>query len=460
MAAPNDSQELNSYDQADATDDDQGIFSDASDSNIIKRDSLRKFALIDGTANAYSAAKTYKPGNLVTEANVTYRNIVEITVPEGFTPAKWKDIDGPTVPAEIEAQAALGLISDQVVAASDAITWDENFFIGDATKIVDEGSGIIRLHNGVFALASTLALNIGGGGSQSAVLAWESSANVGGPFTAIPNPNARAAAYTIGNSSVTTQPLATAVVDATGADVFVRAVLTTSVSTTILNAASSATITSFGTSAVANTPLANAGDLLTHNGTSEQVLPKGTNGQRLEVDDAESNKLKWVTPAAGGASAQSYIVIHTPEGTLYSIVQTSSSVAKIIPASNYILDENTTDFEIDNAESDGHDRIKYTGATTKKFMVQWKTAIRNLSANTHYFGMIQKNSTGASAGTQIAAAYSIYFAMPNTDSYFPLSGFAIVELAQNDKINFASGQEGGTLNHFNRDITVSLVEIL
>ncbi len=267
--------------------------SDADVSDLSRSHNERDISRLQGAAPAYSALKTYNIGDLVTESGVTYRNIVSVAIPQGFDPGKWKDIDGPTIPAEIQAEAVLGLIADQVVAVSAAITWDENFFLGDATKIVDEGSGVIRLHNGAFTLASTLALDISGGGAQSAILTWESSANVGGPFTTIPNPNARAAAYTIGNASVTTQPKATAVVDATGADVFVRAVLTASSSTTILNASSGATIISFGTSAVANTPLTTKGDLLAFD-TSEQRLPVGVDNQILIADSAEALGVKWI----------------------------------------------------------------------------------------------------------------------------------------------------------------------
>jgi len=281
-----------------ANDDSVVHASDATLGDLSRSHAERDISRLQGAAPAYSASKTYNIGDLVTQANVTFRNITAIATPEAFTPAKWKDIDGPTIPAEIEAQGALGLIADQVVAVSAAIDWDENFFVGDATKIVDEGSGVIRLHNGAFTLRSHLALDISGGGAQFAVLEWESSANVGGPFTAIPNPDARAASYTIGNASVTTQPLASAVVDATGADVFVRAVLTASSSTTILNAASSATIVSFGTSAIAQSPLTTKGDLFTFD-SSDQRLPVGVDGQFLSADSAEATGLKWIT---GGLS--------------------------------------------------------------------------------------------------------------------------------------------------------------
>lgn len=215
-----------------------------------------------------------------------------------------EDVPGPTqnklvtigdlLAGELVARAILGLTGDQVVAASAPVVWDKNSFFGDATKIVDEGSGIIRLHNGVFFVSSRLALDIGGGGVQSGVLAWESSANVGGPFVPLTDASEIIASYSKGDASETTQPQATGIVDATAADVFVRAVLTVTNSSTILNASSGAGIVSFGTSVVANTPLNTKGDFLTHNGINEQREPIGTAGQQPIVDPSKPNGWGWI----------------------------------------------------------------------------------------------------------------------------------------------------------------------
>lgn len=49
----------------------------------------------------------------------------------------------------------------------------------------------------------------------------------------------------------------------------------------------------------------NVGDLVTHNGSTLAILPKGLQGQVLSVDTAESTDLKWINPPAanigGGA---------------------------------------------------------------------------------------------------------------------------------------------------------------
>lgn len=286
--------------------------SDADVSDLSRSHNERDISRLQGTAPAYDNTKIYNIGDLVTEVNVTYRNITAITTPESFNPTKWKDIDGPTIPAEIESEALLGLVSDQVVlVAGDVINWDENFVFGDSTKIVDEGSGVFRLHNGAFLLSTHMALNMSGSGAgNSAVLEWESSGNIGGPFTPIANPAGREASYSTGRADFTTQPQALALVDATGADVFVRAFLTPTATATVLNLSTEGKIESLGTSAVANTPLTTKGDVLGFD-TTENRIPVGTNNQVLTADSAETLGVAWKTPPASIANAPAYSAAQT-----------------------------------------------------------------------------------------------------------------------------------------------------
>jgi len=194
---------------------------------------------------------------------------------------------------ELVSRALLGLTVNQTIPVSDTVAWDENTIFGDATKIIDEGSGVIRLHNGVFAISSQLALDISGPSDQTAVLEWESSSSVSGPFVAIPNPAGRTASFSKGAASVTNQPEAFAIVDATASDVFVRAVLTATDETIVLSASSKASLVSFGTSVIAQTPLTNKGDMLVHNGISEQREPVGTDDQTLVADSSKPNGVKY-----------------------------------------------------------------------------------------------------------------------------------------------------------------------
>lgn len=129
MAAPNESQELNSYDSADVADDDQVIFSDADDSDIIKRDSAKKLAKLSSLQDSYDKGKeikiadadgesalpvnvispdaaaapegeydpvatSYNPGDTVTVTTsivLTWRNVVAIIAPAGpFDQTEWE----------------------------------------------------------------------------------------------------------------------------------------------------------------------------------------------------------------------------------------------------------------------------------------------------------------------------------------------------------------------------------
>ena len=80
------------------------------------------------------------------------------------------------------------------------------------------------------------------------MLEWESSANVNGPFTPIPNPQARFGVLNAGRAAFTTQPHAVALVDARTADLFVRLVIVTVSGSlvAILNGTSGANIQTIG----------------------------------------------------------------------------------------------------------------------------------------------------------------------------------------------------------------------
>lgn len=91
MVAPDDSQELNSYTQADVDGIDQVIFSDQSATNEIKRDDARNVSRLQSSVKTYSASQAeYKIGDKVLEGDIEYRNIVAITVAEAFDSAKWQ----------------------------------------------------------------------------------------------------------------------------------------------------------------------------------------------------------------------------------------------------------------------------------------------------------------------------------------------------------------------------------
>ena len=157
-----------------------------------------------------------------------------------------------------------------------------------------------------------------GGSGNSAVAYWESSPSLGGPYTQIPDPNGREATYSTGRADYTTQPKATAIVDAQASDVFVRVSMVPTINSTLLAASSFATITTFGTSAVANSPLTTKGDLFTHD-TGEQRLPVGIDTQVLVADSAESTGLKYANTASANipdfSSSKTYkigdLVIHS-----------------------------------------------------------------------------------------------------------------------------------------------------
>lgn len=309
---------------------------------LSRRHTEEAISRLQSAFNLYDASLTYNLGDVVVEAGVRYSNTTPIITPEAFNPVNWNPFASPLTALEIEAQAVLGLLIDQSIAVSAVIAWDENFFTGDATKIIDEGSGVIRLHNGLFTLESTLALNITAGGPQSGLLTWQSSANVGGPFVNIPNPAGRAATYTTGNANVTTQPEAFALVDAQAADVFVRAVLDVTSSTDVLNAASKAIIQSFGTSAVANTPLTTKGDLLTHNGTSEQRLPVGADNEVIVADPLVALGIKWaprgfevIADETLGAVANTFNVTFPSREFLYIVLFLEASAGNLNAEFNF-----------------------------------------------------------------------------------------------------------------------------
>jgi len=89
MAAPTDSQELNSYTAIAVARGDQAIFSDATDSDAIKRDDVENISRLQSAAKAYSASLTYAIGDFVVESGIVYRNTTAIATPEAFTVSKW-----------------------------------------------------------------------------------------------------------------------------------------------------------------------------------------------------------------------------------------------------------------------------------------------------------------------------------------------------------------------------------
>ncbi len=258
--------------------------------------------LVEDVSRAQSAAKqyqmiTYKIGDFVIEAGVMYRNITAIATGESFTAAKWKAVDGPSVALEIETVAVLGMANDQniVAATTTPINYDESFVDGDLTKIVDLGNGIFKLHNGEFVLSTHVQAFATTGGSQNLDIVWAKSSTEGGAYTVILPPNARSAQIHTGNTSQSTQPKAIAFVDAQTVDVFVKVEVLGSGNFTIQKVSTTGSIQSHGTSAVANTPLTTKGDLLTHDGGSEQRLPVSPiDGQVVVVDSGEALGLKYV----------------------------------------------------------------------------------------------------------------------------------------------------------------------
>lgn len=264
-------------------------------------DNQSKANLTEEISRLQSAAKqyqmiTYKVGDFVTEAGVMYRNTNAIVVPEVFTPTNWKAVDGPSVALEIFAVAVLGMSGDQNIPAMTAtdVLFDESFVDGDLNKIVDEGNGIFKLHNGEFVLSCHVGADGSGMSARNLDLIWQSSLTLVGGYTSIFPPEGRAGKINIGNSQLGSQPKATAFVDASSQDVFVKLIANGSDAFLIKSIYSSASIRSHGTAAIANTPLSAKGDVLTHNGISEQRLPVSiVEGEVLTVDPAAPDGIKW-----------------------------------------------------------------------------------------------------------------------------------------------------------------------
>jgi len=166
----------------------------------------------------------------------------------GNTGGTWRVLSTGGGGGEEAAIAILGLAADQLIDG--VIDWDENFIFGDSSKIIDRtatNAGVFQLVGDVFNLDSfgSVEGDTGGQGS-SFLIEWEESSSVSGPFTTIPNPQARFGVLNAGRAAFTTQPSAIAIVDARSADVFVRLVLVTVTGTliAILNGTSGASIES------------------------------------------------------------------------------------------------------------------------------------------------------------------------------------------------------------------------
>ncbi len=103
--------------------------SDADVSDLSRSHAERDISRLQGAAPIYDATKTYNVSDLVTETNITYRNITAIAVPEVFNPVKWKDIDGDTSPLTTKgdlftfdtADARLGVGTNGQVLEADSL---------------------------------------------------------------------------------------------------------------------------------------------------------------------------------------------------------------------------------------------------------------------------------------------------------------------------------------------------
>jgi len=162
----------------------------------------------------------------------------------GAVPGVWR-LSGGATPSGTGAIFILGLINDQL--GDGPIEWDENFdFPSGQTDIIDEGQGRFRLAAGAFyqlGCAISSEMSAGGSGS-SALLQWTSSTTLNGVYTQIPNPQARFGVINTGRADFSTLPHASALVDVTGAELFVRIEISTVTGTYIatLNGTSSANI--------------------------------------------------------------------------------------------------------------------------------------------------------------------------------------------------------------------------
>jgi len=208
----------------------------------------------------------------------------------------WKTLSGGS-PVVTDADAILGISGDNSIPnAGDTIKWNENGIFGDVSKIVELPLGRFKLSGAIFVLSAIVSITLTGGGSQSASINWQQSSTELGTYTTISNPNGRQGTFHTGNTTTSTKEKATAIIDARSADVFVQAFLKPdgASTATVHNLSAEGSIDSFGTSAVANTPLTTKGDVLTHNGTNEVRLPVGLDNQVLVVDPLEASGLNWV----------------------------------------------------------------------------------------------------------------------------------------------------------------------
>lgn len=207
----------------------------------------------------------------------------------------WKPISGGS-PVVTDADAILGIVGDNAIGnAGDTIKWDENGIFGDVAKIVELPLGRFKLSGAVFVLSAEVSITLTGGGPQSASINWQQSSTELGTYTTISNPNGRQGTFHTGNTSTTTKEKATAIIDARAVDVFVQTFLKPdgASTATVHNLSAEGSIDSFGTSAVANSPLTTKGDLLSHNGINDVRLPVGLDNETLVVDPLEALGIKW-----------------------------------------------------------------------------------------------------------------------------------------------------------------------
>lgn len=102
---------------------------------------------------------------------------------------------------------------------------------------------------------------------------------------------------------------------------------------------------------VNGTPLTNKGDLLTSDGTSQLVLPVGTDGQVLTADSSQSLGIKWAAGGGGGTgSIEAWASIDVVAGVPAIVAQsnvssvTDSGVGRYginftssLPSANYVM---------------------------------------------------------------------------------------------------------------------------
>ena len=239
------------------------------------------------------------------------------------------------------------------------IPWNENFILGQDKIQATATAGVFRLEDGVFDMSSTVSLEGDETGSGTNILmAWQEADAETGPWTGIPEPNARAGVYQIGRPSLSTQPHAVVIRDYSGVVKFVRLILNVQLGTlvNVFDAKSFAQISTGGTGCVGgvgvgSTTLAGLTDVILTNPVNTEVLTYNGN--------------EWVNlPSAGGAMN----------------TDLSNMIAPTIPTVDLSLNGNSL-LGVLNVDFDGLGAI--TGLSTLTFF-QTNQSISSLSAGLLY----------------------------------------------------------------------------